>query len=243
MYEELLEGIGLTRGESKVYLTLLKVGETTTGKIIDESGLSSGKIYEILERLIKKGLVAYIVKEKTKYFSATTPKKILEYVDLRKKELEERREKVSDILPSLVNLQKKEEYSAVIYKGIQGFKTAIYEALDGLSKGDEWVAFGVGLKSSEQVGNIWNHFNKELTRKKIPTKMIVTTEYPLEGLKIPKLMQVRIIPNEATAPMSISSDVVMIYNWKELSVIKITNKDIADSFRKFFYNLWKISKR
>jgi len=66
MYEKILEGIGLTKGEVKVYLTLLKTGETTTGKIIDNSGLSSGKIYEILEKLIKKGLVAYIIKEKTK---------------------------------------------------------------------------------------------------------------------------------------------------------------------------------
>src|SRR3989344_337750 len=63
MNEQLLEDIGLTKGEIKVYLTLLKLRETTTGKIIEEAQISSGKIYEILDKLIKKGLVSYIIKE------------------------------------------------------------------------------------------------------------------------------------------------------------------------------------
>ena len=65
MNEQLLEDIGLTKGEIKVYLTLLKLRETTTGKIIEEAQISSGKIYEILDKLIKKGLVSYIIKDKT----------------------------------------------------------------------------------------------------------------------------------------------------------------------------------
>ena len=47
MDEKILEQIGLTKGESIVYLTLLKIGETTTGKIIEQAQISSGKIYEI----------------------------------------------------------------------------------------------------------------------------------------------------------------------------------------------------
>ena len=61
--EILLEELGLTKGEIKVYLTLLKLGETTTGKIVEEAGISSGKIYEILEKLIRKGLASFIIKE------------------------------------------------------------------------------------------------------------------------------------------------------------------------------------
>ena len=53
MNEQLLEEIGLTKGEIKVYLTLLRLGETTTGKIIEKAQISSGKIYEILDKLIK----------------------------------------------------------------------------------------------------------------------------------------------------------------------------------------------
>ena len=47
---ELLEKIGLTRNESLVYITLLKLGTSKTGNILKQSNLNSGKIYEILER-------------------------------------------------------------------------------------------------------------------------------------------------------------------------------------------------
>jgi sugar-specific transcriptional regulator TrmB len=39
MYEDALEGIGLTKNEAKVYLTLLKLGSTTTGAVVKETGL------------------------------------------------------------------------------------------------------------------------------------------------------------------------------------------------------------
>ena len=45
---ELLEEIGLTKSEIKVYLALLELGSATSGPIVDKSGASSSKIYEIL---------------------------------------------------------------------------------------------------------------------------------------------------------------------------------------------------
>ncbi|RMD45562.1 TrmB family transcriptional regulator, partial [Candidatus Pacearchaeota archaeon] len=57
MHEALLKEIGLTNGETKVYLSLIKIGESTVGPIAKKSGVSLSKIYEILNNLIKKGLV------------------------------------------------------------------------------------------------------------------------------------------------------------------------------------------
>ena len=94
METQLLEEIGLTKGEIKVYLTLLKLGETTTGKIIEKAQISGGKIYVILDKLIKKGLASYIIKEKTKHFSAANPNKILEYINKKEKSLESKRKEI-----------------------------------------------------------------------------------------------------------------------------------------------------
>lgn len=85
MDTKLLEELGLSKGEIKVYLTLLKLGETTTGKIIEEAQISGGKIYLILDKLIKKGLASFSIKEKTKYFSAASPNRILDYLHEKKK--------------------------------------------------------------------------------------------------------------------------------------------------------------
>ena len=63
MNTETLVSIGLTKGEADVYLTLLKLGNTTSGKIIKESKVSRSKVYDVLERLKQKGLVTEIIKK------------------------------------------------------------------------------------------------------------------------------------------------------------------------------------
>ena len=65
---ELLEKIGLTKGESKVYLALLRIGKSNIGPIIKEAKVSNSKVYDILDRLAQKGLVGVAI-EKVTYTS------------------------------------------------------------------------------------------------------------------------------------------------------------------------------
>ena len=132
MNERLLEEIGLTKGESKVYLALLKTGETTTGEIIKQAQISSGKVYEILEKLIKKGLASFTIKEKTKYFSASSPKRIFDYLKEKEKDLKFKEEEFKKQLPGLLQIenQNKKEYETKLFKGFKGVRTAIFEALE-----------------------------------------------------------------------------------------------------------------
>ena len=58
METNILESIGLTHNESIVYLSLLKRGTSKSGDILNASGINSGKIYEILESLKRKGLAS-----------------------------------------------------------------------------------------------------------------------------------------------------------------------------------------
>ncbi len=58
-----LEKAGLTHGESRIYPALLALGQSTTGPIVDMSGVSTSKTYKILKRLESKGLVGHIVKK------------------------------------------------------------------------------------------------------------------------------------------------------------------------------------
>src|SRR3989344_52827 len=82
MHGELLRACGLTQNESLVYLSLLKVGNATSSKIIKEANISGGKIYETLEKLIQKGLVKSIIeKGKTIKIMGVTSKKEGKYND------------------------------------------------------------------------------------------------------------------------------------------------------------------
>src|SRR3989344_3052406 len=94
---ELLEEIGLTKSEIKVYLALLELGSSTTGPIVDKSGASSSKMYEILERLIQKGLAGYVIKSGTKYFEAADPKRLFDYLKEKKNKLDQQEKDLQQI--------------------------------------------------------------------------------------------------------------------------------------------------
>ena len=85
MIEQVLQEIGLTQNEIKVYLTLLELGESKTGEILKKSRLNSGRIYEILNSLQEKGLVSFILKSGVKYFRPADPKRVNDYLNLKNK--------------------------------------------------------------------------------------------------------------------------------------------------------------
>jgi HTH-type transcriptional regulator, sugar sensing transcriptional regulator len=59
MLSELIQ-LGLTSGEARIYLSLLKLGSSKVGSIVKDSRVSYSKVYDVLERLITKGLVSYV---------------------------------------------------------------------------------------------------------------------------------------------------------------------------------------
>ena len=73
MDTKILEEIGLTHGEIKTYLALLTLGSSSTGPIAKESGVSRSKLYIILDKLEKKGLVSHIEKDGIIYFQSADP--------------------------------------------------------------------------------------------------------------------------------------------------------------------------
>jgi len=247
MIEDTLQKIGLTRGEVKVYLTLLWTGQTTTGKIIKESQLSSGKIYEILDKLIKKGLVSFVIKDKTKYFEAASPKMILQYIKDKEEELKKGGQKIESILPDLIKLQKskKEEYSTTIYRGFRGIRSAVSDILDELSSGDEILAAGIQSEKDPSQNRFWKHWHKERIRKKIKCRVIFSdrgTDY-YKLFKKMKLTEVRFLPSLVFTTVDVTKNKVLIFAYKnDVSVVVIENQEIAEKFREIFNILWQIAK-
>ena len=77
-----LENIGLTEGESKVYLALLRMRVSTIGNIIKEARVSNSKVYNILDRLSKKGLVGTVIIKNKRHFEAKDPSRLKEFIKL-----------------------------------------------------------------------------------------------------------------------------------------------------------------
>ncbi len=136
-----MEDLGFTKGEIRVYLALLGLGNTTSGPVILKSKVSRSKVYEILDNLKEKGLVTESIRENVRYFQATSPEKVLGYVDRKERELREKAERFEEVLPELIAKQKegKEKQEVKVYVGYEGIKTFYNETMKQLKKGDEYL--------------------------------------------------------------------------------------------------------
>lgn len=83
-YVEQLTNIGLTPGEAKVYLAMIQSGPSRVGKIVEISGVSQSKVYNVLDRLISKGLATYNIQDNIKHFHSLEPSRLHEYLKKKK---------------------------------------------------------------------------------------------------------------------------------------------------------------
>jgi len=242
----ILEDIGLTKAEAKVYLALLELGSSTTGNIVDRSGASSSKIYEILEKLIQKGLVSYVIKSGTKHFEASPPARIVEYLKDKEKRIIEQAQNIKKILPELELKQKLSEYKseAKIYRGMKGLETAFYESLKLLNnrKEDDMLVIGIP-KRSDTVNQFFVRFAKYRAKKGFRMKALFNEEARSDLQAQPENLpcaEVRFTPEITPAAINIFKNRVIIFPEAKAEplLIVIDNKEIADSFRVQFDRWW-----
>jgi HTH-type transcriptional regulator, sugar sensing transcriptional regulator len=249
MLESSLESIGLTKGEIKIYLALLELGCSSTGKITQKSGISGSKVYEVLDRLMKKGLVSSVIKNDVKHFEASHPQKIIAFLEEKKNEIEQEKKSVTDILPTLIaKMQGSEPGIAKIFVGWEGLKTANDDIINTLSKDEEWLSMGL----TEQPKSWEIHFTKrqkDRAKKGIIHKHLLNKKYITlyKNRKQLPHTQFRFLPETMEMPMSteIYKNKVIFFILLQESpmAIMIENKAVYDSFKKYFEILWKNSKK
>lgn len=251
MNKKILQDIGLTDGETRVYLALLKLGSSTSGPITDEAKVSRSKVYHILDRLIKKGLVSYIIKDKTKYYQAEDPIKIQDYLDEKEKEFEKRRIEINKIIPQL-QLQKKmgkKPAEAQIYKGFKGVQTVIDHTYLRLKKGEYYYNVGIPAYQDEKYEKYWHKDHKKRVKLGIKCKLLFNAGTPRKVIENRNSYwgcdaRYMSFPIETPAWFLVYKDVaVVILQSEEGMAIEIINQEIADSFKKYFDTFWKMSKK
>ena len=76
--QEDLKKLGLTDNEIKIYLSLLKIGETPVGGIINDLKIHRQTAYNALGSLEKRNMVIKTMKNKIYHFKIADPKIIVE---------------------------------------------------------------------------------------------------------------------------------------------------------------------
>jgi len=246
----LLEGVGLTRGEIKVYYALLELGPSTTGEIIKKAKVSRSKVYEMLDRLLEKGLVSFVVKENVKYFEAASPNAIINYVQKKRKKLEEQETALKEILPKIKARQTyaKIRQSSTVFEGIAGIKTMYNEILSTLHPGDEYYAFAVepSIYISKDFKQFIQNHHARRGGKKIRVKLIADEKIrtPItKSLGTSQYLQLRFIKRAFPAATLIYANNVATFVWGDTPTAMVMHSPkIAERYKRFFKELWGAAK-
>ncbi|MFH0857094.1 MAG: helix-turn-helix domain-containing protein, partial [bacterium] len=134
--KNILEQFNMQGKKADVYLASLEEGGATAYAIAKKVGLKRPTVYDILNQLLKDGLVYKSAKKKITYFYPADPERIL----YRQRE----REKDSrDVMPYLQNLYNAPKVKPAItyFEGKEGIKEMYEDSLKSLDKGGEILAY------------------------------------------------------------------------------------------------------
>lgn len=240
--------LGLTEGEIKVYLALLKFGQIKTGPLVKASGVSSSKVYKILDRLENKGLVGIVVKSKVKYFNAISPKRLLEYFDEKQVEFSNKRKILEQIIPELELEQKQTSQTVgVIYEGYKAVTNVFKSILDDLGPNESYYVIGAGYgEGGESLKNFFRLYHQKRISKRIKVNMLANIEEKaIISKNVDKNSKIKYLPKYMLTNMQIVfyKNKVFFAIWaKDMLGIVIQNEEAVKSFKMYFDTFWKIAK-
>jgi sugar-specific transcriptional regulator TrmB len=236
--EYALQKLGLSETESKIYLTLLKIGESTAVQIAKKTTIHRRTIYDNLNLLIKKGLVNYIEKNKIKYYNASNPK-AFDFI------LEEKQDILSKIMPSLVSSyeETKKALEISVYEDVSGMKSLIEEINESKS---EICWIGAGGFIFDLFGYSKNLLMKKLQSLKIrmihpDNKKFRNWKKELKNASIRTLSKNSIT---STLAFGVIEDKVIFgtIEDKNCTIIRIKSKEFAKGFKNYFEIMWMVAK-
>ena len=258
MISELME-LGLTNGEAKVYLSLLKLGSSKVGSIVKDCRVSYSKVYDVLERLILKGLVSYVLIGNVKHFNAVEPYRLQDYIQKKEEQIKLQKDKASKIIPDLVSIVNKrrenkdsglksataiEKNHAEIFKGDQGLRTAYEILLSDTRKGEVLRYF----YPYDDYHNISTPFylrlyrfqkSKNLTERGISTVAFKKSRHYQED--VPKDVNLKFVNFPLPGTMDIFRDKILMIEWKNKIGVLISSDEMTNHFKNYFDSIWLLA--
>jgi HTH-type transcriptional regulator, sugar sensing transcriptional regulator len=239
-----LSSLGLTAGEARVYLTLLKAGPSKVGAIVRDSRVSYSKIYDVLERLAAKGLVSHITIGKVRHFSAAEPYRLHDYIQKKEDVLQSQKDVIGKIIPGLMKFAGTgKRNSAEIFVGLKGIRTAYEVLLNDGSRSDVLRYFYPFDDYHEIASPFYGRLHLFQKQKKVEQRGIGTTRFEKSRhYRELKDVNMRFVPFPLPGTIDIFRDRVLIVSWDSATGILVSSKEIADHFKQYFDSVWKIAR-
>lgn len=241
MLKNPLELIGLDEQHTKVYLSMLTMGNTTVQEIALATGLKRPTVYTYLDNLITNGLVSRVQIDKKTYFKAT-------HLDTVTHKVENAYKKYKEDLPLLLQ----------IASGVQGKpRIEILEGEQGILQAYEDMSTAKNFRIWSDLGKVHKFFNthfqiiadnirkREITSREIlaPSKENIKSSKHFAHLAGPTY-SVRVSPLDGIMNDSIIyDDTVTLFRIHDFNmyVVRIKDSTIASTLSTLFDLAWKSS--
>ena len=240
---KILKEIGFTERESQIYELLLRLGESPVSAILKATGAHPQVIYRTIDNLVNKGLVISVKRKNKTYVSAENPKQL-------EKLEEEKLRKLRQSIPELTALQKVSKKEVIrISRGEEAVRALRLRGIEELPKnGTYYIIGGSGDRFYKVMGEHYEEIERKRIKKKIDRKLIT---FASQKEKLEKndlfreLAEFRYLSDEHPVESStnIFGNTVAIIIWSaDPIVITIESKEVAESYKKYFYILWHIAR-
>ncbi len=234
----ILEDLGMNTGEIKVYLTLLELGSTKVGRVIEKSKMASSAVHNSLNTLAEKGLVSHIRKGKIKFYQAVPAQQLIEFIEDKKK-------RVLQILPELELKQKlaEEKQEAEIFEGTKGIIAMLNRLIEEGEKKEEYMFFATFVEErNEEIQKFFRTFDAKRKEKGLRVKGLAPRK--IKSLFLGrKVLKMKFVDFPIPSDISIFKGKVAFIAWGDKPMGYLINSpQIYEMFKSFFNSVWKSVK-
>ncbi|MFQ6009783.1 MAG: TrmB family transcriptional regulator [Candidatus Aenigmatarchaeota archaeon] len=251
--EALLKHLGLTEYEAKAYVTLIKRGTLTADKISSLGRIPLPRVYDTMSSLASKGLI-FVSKTRPQTFRVVDPKKIFDILrEDEKKRMEARIKSLQEIVPQFMKAvehmpksvaEEREEVLAQVKQKVN--IDTVWKEFESTTK-EEFLSFAGDLSwVDKKAAEI-----KRMIKRGIKYRIIFSkkeADVLQRAKKALKLgAELRFSPGITLRAIITDSKkvyVVQKYGKRgdreyDISSMIISNKIIADVFKRYFFSVWK----
>ncbi len=242
-----LQHLGLTRNEAKIYTAILSKGAVRVSQICEDADIATGKVYDILQSMRRKGLISIVVKNGVKTISASPPSAIQELLQRKERELAGIKERATAILPVLTAAYtaQTQPYEFEVFTGTDGLRAAVDKVSSVLARKEDILCLAVADRNPA-VEIVWKRFAQMASKRACSFKFI-TAQSKTESKGLWLLHEFhaehRLVRLPTVSPITITQQYVLINDYPSSSHILIRSPTVTAIFRTMFSSLWAYGEK
>lgn len=252
MLDKILQKLGLSSKEARVYLAALELGAAPVQQIAKKATVNRPTTYVILESLMKKGLATSVERGKKVLFTAEPPEQLERLLARQQDEIEEKRQDLLKILPELEAIFNLSENRPRVkfYEGKEGIIAAGQDFLNNIEPRIIIYSF----TPLDEILRVFPEFDKinpkERMERRLPTRVIYTNfSGRLKDADSRKEMrETRFIPKDKfpfyTALSIVPNMKINLTTYKDrLLAVNIDSPEIANSLKAIWDLAWEAAEK